>query len=86
MWELATEHRELVAQHEDLQVLGGIAAGQQYKQLDGNGTPRRRRVSMAPETTSEGRQRPHSIEPEFGATGQLAALEEFAHPSGSVAG
>jgi hypothetical protein len=26
MWDLATEHRELVAQHEDLQVLGGIAA------------------------------------------------------------
>jgi hypothetical protein len=35
MWDLATEHRELVAQHEDLQVLGGIAAGEQHKQLDG---------------------------------------------------
>jgi hypothetical protein len=29
-WDLATEHRELVAQHEDLQVLGGIAAGEQH--------------------------------------------------------
>jgi hypothetical protein len=33
--DLAAEDRELVAQHEDLQVLGGIAAGQQHEQLDG---------------------------------------------------
>jgi hypothetical protein len=32
---LAAEHRELVAQHEDLQVLGGVAADQQHEQLDG---------------------------------------------------
>jgi hypothetical protein len=35
MWDLATEHRELVTQHQDLQVLDSIAAGQQHKQLDG---------------------------------------------------
>jgi hypothetical protein len=32
---LATKHGELVAEHQDLQVLGGIAAGQQDEQLDG---------------------------------------------------
>jgi hypothetical protein len=33
--DLAAEDRELVAQHEDLQVLGGVAAGEQHQQLDG---------------------------------------------------
>jgi hypothetical protein len=32
---LATQDGELVAQDEDLQVLGGIAAGQQHEQLEG---------------------------------------------------
>jgi len=34
-WGLAAEHGELVAQDEDLQVLGGVAAGEQGEQLDG---------------------------------------------------
>jgi hypothetical protein len=34
-WELAAEHAKLVAQHEDLQVLGGVAAGEHREQLDG---------------------------------------------------
>ena len=33
-WGLAAEHGELVAEHQDLQVLGGLAAGQQHEQLD----------------------------------------------------
>src|SRR5215213_4889252 len=32
---LAAQHRELVAQNEDLQILGGVATGQLDKQLDG---------------------------------------------------
>jgi hypothetical protein len=32
---LAARHRELVAEHQDLQVLGGVAAGEQCEQLDG---------------------------------------------------
>jgi hypothetical protein len=32
---LAAQHCELVAQHKDLQVLGGVAAGEQSEQLDG---------------------------------------------------
>jgi hypothetical protein len=32
---LAAEHDELVAEHQDLQVLGGVATGQQDEQLDG---------------------------------------------------
>jgi hypothetical protein len=34
-WNLAAEHGELVAEDEELQVLGGVAAGQQHEQLDG---------------------------------------------------
>ncbi len=33
-WRLAAEHGELVAQDKDLQVLGGVAAGQQREQAD----------------------------------------------------
>jgi hypothetical protein len=33
-WELATQHGELVAQDEDLQVLGSIAAAELGEQLD----------------------------------------------------
>jgi hypothetical protein len=32
-WRLAAEHGQLVAEHQDLQVLGGITAGQQDEQL-----------------------------------------------------
>jgi len=34
-WNLAAQHAELVAQHEDLQVLAGVAAAEQGEQLDG---------------------------------------------------
>jgi hypothetical protein len=34
-WDLAVEHGELVAQHEDLQVLGSVATGELGEQLDG---------------------------------------------------
>ena len=34
-WNLAAQHTELVAQHEDLQVLAGVAAAEQGEQLDG---------------------------------------------------
>jgi hypothetical protein len=34
VWGLAAQDRELVAQHQDLQILGGVAAGQQGEQLD----------------------------------------------------
>ena len=33
--DLAAKHGELVAQDEELQVLGGVAAGEQGEQLDG---------------------------------------------------
>jgi hypothetical protein len=33
-WELATQHGELVAQDEDLQILGSFAAAEQGEQLD----------------------------------------------------
>jgi hypothetical protein len=36
-WCLAAEHGELVAQHQDLQVLGDITADQQSEELDGAG-------------------------------------------------
>jgi hypothetical protein len=34
-WNLAAQHAELVAQHEDLQILAGVAAAEQGEQLDG---------------------------------------------------
>jgi hypothetical protein len=34
-WDLAAQHGELVAQDKDLQVLGGVAAGEQGEQQDG---------------------------------------------------
>jgi hypothetical protein len=34
-WSLAAEDRELVAQDQDLKILGGIAAGEQGEQPDG---------------------------------------------------
>jgi hypothetical protein len=34
-WGLPAQDRELVAQHQDLQVLGGISAREQHQQLDG---------------------------------------------------
>jgi hypothetical protein len=33
--DLAAQHGELMAQHQDLEVLGGVAAGEQCEQLDG---------------------------------------------------
>ena len=33
-WDLAAQDAELVAQHQEFQVLGGIAAGQECEQLD----------------------------------------------------
>ena len=33
-WDLAAQDTELVAQHQEFQVLGGIAAGQECEQLD----------------------------------------------------
>jgi hypothetical protein len=34
MWDLAAEHGELVAQDQDLQVLGGLAASHQHEEAD----------------------------------------------------
>jgi hypothetical protein len=34
-WGLAAQDGELMAQHQDLKVLGGVAAGQEREQLDG---------------------------------------------------
>jgi len=32
--DLAAQHGELMAQHQDLEVLGGVAAGEQCEQLE----------------------------------------------------
>jgi hypothetical protein len=34
---LAAEHGEMVAEHQDLQVFGDVATGQQDEQVDGRG-------------------------------------------------
>jgi hypothetical protein len=33
-WGLAAQHHELMAQHQDLQILGGLAVGEQREQLE----------------------------------------------------
>jgi hypothetical protein len=43
-WSLAAEDGELVAQNEDLKILGGIATGEEGEQLDG---PAQRQVSKS---------------------------------------
>jgi len=83
-WNLAAEHRELVAQDEDLQVLGGVAAGEQHEQLD----------RAAQREVGEFRQHQDDLcgrlveAPRYravaGANWQLTATSEFAHPTGRV--
>jgi hypothetical protein len=35
VWGLAVQHGQLMTEHQDLQVLGGITAGEPREQLDG---------------------------------------------------
>jgi hypothetical protein len=49
--DLATQDRKLVAQHHDLQVLGGITAGCQREQLDGTTQGQVGKVRQHPEAS-----------------------------------
>jgi hypothetical protein len=61
-WDVAAEHGELVAQDEDLQVLGGVAAGEQGEQLDGT-AQREVGESRQDKGSSEWEQKRHRTNP-----------------------
>jgi hypothetical protein len=46
-WNLAAEHGELMAQDEDLKILGGIAAGEQGEQGEQLGEAAQRQVGKS---------------------------------------
>jgi hypothetical protein len=48
-WCLAAQHSELVAENEDLQLLGGVAVGEQGEELDGAAERQVGKVSAAPD-------------------------------------
>ena len=80
-WNLATQDGELVAQHQDLQVLGGVATGQERERLDGAAQCE---VGELCEHVGNLRSRVaemHHISARS-RTGCSAAMYEFAHPTG----
>jgi hypothetical protein len=79
---LATEDGELVAQDQDLQVLGGVAANKQYEHLNRATQCEVGEFRQHPSDLCGGEQKRHSTEPSFGASRQLATTYEFAHPTG----
>jgi hypothetical protein len=85
-WCLASEHGELVAQNEDLQILGGIAAGEQGEQPDGAA---QRQVSeswehrAATSAMGQGRVR---VPATRRLNPQATARSEFLHPTGRQRG
>jgi hypothetical protein len=78
---LAVQHGQLMAEHQDLQVLGGVAAGQQHQQLDGAaqgqvGESRQHAAGLR--ASQRGR---HTTAPRTVRTASSRALSEFAHPT-----
>ena len=81
-WGLTAQHRELVTEDQDLQVLGGIAAREQGEELDG---ATQRQVGKFRQHKSDlcgGWQKRHHTERWSTRIGSSQATSEFAHPSG----
>jgi hypothetical protein len=81
-WDLSAQDGELVAQHEDFQVLGGLATSQQHEQLDRAaerqvGELRQRRVVS--ERSAEASHYRGVVE----RTASSEAMSAFAHPTGT---
>jgi hypothetical protein len=79
---LPTQHGELVAEHQDLQVLGGVAAGQQDDQLD-----RAAECQIGELRQYAGSLRDESVEASHyramvERTGSSEAISDFTHPTG----
>ena len=75
---LAVQHGGLLAQDQDLQVLGGVAAGEQHEQLEGAAP---RELGSYPGQPPRGRQRPQRTELPSDTNRQGSQLtSEFAHP------
>jgi hypothetical protein len=78
--DLAAQHRELVAQRQDLQVPGGLAAGQQHEQLDGAAS---RQVGEFDSTKVASDGQRSVTPPRRGErTGSSETMSEFPHPTG----
>ena len=85
-WDLATQDGELVAQHQDLQVLGRVTAGEQGQQLDGAaqrevGEFGEHRVAFGIGVEKQGR---HTTEPVAKGEPQLThGVSALPHPTGA---
>jgi hypothetical protein len=84
-WGLAAEDGELVAQHQDLEVLGSVTAGEQHEQLDG---ATQRQVGKSRQHKSDlcgGWQKRHPTDPWSTRTCSSQPTSEFAYPTRSTA-
>jgi hypothetical protein len=81
-WELAAQDGELVAEHQDLKVLGGVTAGHQAEQLDGAAQREGGEVRQHPGRPPKDRQRPQRTELSSHTNQQVQAAFEFPYPSG----
>jgi len=63
MWDLTAQHRELVAEHQDLQILSGIATGEGDEQLDGSAERQVGELRQHPGGLQDGQGRRHNTAP-----------------------
>jgi len=71
-WDLAAEHSELMTQHQNLQVLGGVAAGEQRERLDPAAQREIGEFRQQGESLQQsGRRKAHDTEPHLRADPQL---------------
>jgi hypothetical protein len=80
-WGLAAQPGQLVTEHQDLQVLGGVAAGQQHEQLDGAAQGQVGEVRRHPADLRAGQRRGHTTAPRMLRPASSQALTELAHPT-----
>jgi hypothetical protein len=81
-WGVATQDGELVAQDQDLQVLGGIAAGEQHEHLNGAAQRKVGEVRQHQGDLAVGWLKRHATEPRPARTGSSQPTSEFAYPTG----
>ena len=78
--DLAAENRQLVAEHEDLQLLGSIAAAEEQMN-----SSRRRTTTYGAGTSEEDRQENGDADATSASTALALHLIEYLHPTGSHA-
>jgi hypothetical protein len=68
---LATQHRELMAQDENLEVFRGVTAGEPHEQLNGAAHGKVREFDSTEDGLRWGQERPQATEPRSGANQQV---------------